>query len=106
VSDANIGASASRYLFDNYLTLNLSGTVIEAASAAAVPEPDMLALVGIGLLGFLGIRRTERKDEETNVASFDNTSLTPFGETEFERSAYQVDRRETSTAQRSDWDAQ
>ncbi|SDG83849.1 PEP-CTERM sorting domain-containing protein [Nitrosomonas sp. Nm132] len=106
LSDANIGASASRYLFDNYLTLNLSGTVIEAASAAAVPEPDMLALVGIGLLGFLGIRRTERKDEEANVASFDNTSLTPFGETEFERSTYQIDRRETSIAQRSDWDAQ
>lgn len=62
LSDANIGASSSRYIFDNYLTLNLSGTVIETIPAAAIPEPDMLALVGLGLLGFLGIKR--RKDDQ------------------------------------------
>ena len=96
---------ASCYIFDSYLTLNLSGTIIEAVSAA-VPEPNMFALVSIGLLGFLGIRRTERRDEETNVASLDNTSLTSFGETEFDHSTYQVSRLERSITQRNDWDAQ
>lgn len=89
----------------SYLTLNLSGTIIEAVSAA-VPEPNMFALVSIGLLGFLGIRRTERRDEETNVASLDNTSLTSFGETELDHSTYQVSRLERSMTQRNDWDAQ
>ena len=60
LSDENVGAPDSRYNFNDYLTLHVSGTVIEGsvlAAANAIPEPDMLALVAIGLLGFLGIRR-------------------------------------------------
>lgn len=41
------------------LALSFASTRVNAIPliATVVPEPDMLALVAIGLLGFLGIRR-------------------------------------------------
>ncbi len=59
LSDADIGASSSRYSYDNHLTLNLTGNVIRqpSASPVAVPVPGILSLFGIGLLGFIGLRR-------------------------------------------------
>ena len=56
LSDANVGAATSRN--DYTLLLNLTGNVIQRASAAPapIPEPGVLALFGIGLLG-LGLGR-------------------------------------------------
>jgi hypothetical protein len=60
LSDANVGAAASRFSGFS-LTLNLSGTVIaqQQPPTNGVPEPAMLGLVGVGLLG-LGIGRRRR----------------------------------------------
>ena len=56
LSDADFGASDSRFIYS--LTLNLRGNVIEQASN--VPEPGMLAPLGIGLLGLTRNRRRLR----------------------------------------------
>lgn len=63
LSDADVGASSSRYAFNDYLTLNLTGTVVEQpvlAAAVAIPEPGMLALISAGLFGLLGLSRSRR----------------------------------------------
>jgi hypothetical protein len=62
LSDADVGAAASR---SNYgLLLNLKGNVIGLPSLVAadntVPEPGALALVGVGFVG-LGMTRRTRK---------------------------------------------
>ena len=50
LSDANVGAASSR--FNYVLTLNLTGSVVER-----IPEPGILSLLGIGLLGLPFARR-------------------------------------------------
>jgi len=58
LSDADVGASSSR--FNNYsLTLNLKGEVRERQSNG-IPEPGILGLLGIGLLGLAMGRRQRR----------------------------------------------
>jgi hypothetical protein len=58
LSDADVGASSSR--FKNYsLTLNLKGEVRERQSNG-IPEPGILGLLGIGLLGLAMGRRQRR----------------------------------------------
>jgi hypothetical protein len=58
LSNANVSAFSSRSSFDDHLTLNPSGAAVEKPTPAATsPEPGVLALVGISLLGFLGIGR-------------------------------------------------
>lgn len=57
--DSTVGASASRNL-DYILTLNLSGRLIarDDVVSATVPEPGILSMLGIGLLGIgVGMRR-------------------------------------------------
>lgn len=64
LSDANVGASSSRYAFNDYLTLNLTGNVIERSSIAQVndvPEPGLLALMSIGLFSLLGLARRKQQ---------------------------------------------
>lgn len=58
LSNTNVNTSSSRSSFDDHLTLNPSDAAVEKPTpAVASPEPGVLALVGIGLLGFLGMRR-------------------------------------------------
>ena len=52
LSDANVGAASTRN--DAFITLNLTGNVVDRA---AVPEPFSLALLGIGLAGIAASRR-------------------------------------------------
>lgn len=49
LSDADVGARTSRYKYADYLILNLKGSVIERPQL--VPEPGVLGLLGLGLLG-------------------------------------------------------
>ena len=61
LSDADVGAANSR---SNYtMTLNLKGNVASGSQRLAndVPEPGMLALASIGLLGLVLIRRRARR---------------------------------------------
>ncbi|SDX98604.1 PEP-CTERM sorting domain-containing protein [Nitrosomonas sp. Nm33] len=57
---ANVSTSSHHASFDDHLTPNPSDAVVEKSPPAAPsPEPCALALVGIGLLGFLGMRRRQ-----------------------------------------------
>ena len=54
LSDADVGAASSRFAYNNYLTLNLTGTVDERVVPGQVnelPEPTTLFLMGLGLAG-------------------------------------------------------
>ncbi len=58
LSNVNVSTSSRRSSFDDHLTLNPSGVAVKKPTPAATsPEPGALTLVGIGLLGFLGMRR-------------------------------------------------
>lgn len=59
LSDADIGAAASRWNYS--MTLNLMGSVVDGQSITSVPEPGMLALFGIGLLGLGATRLRARR---------------------------------------------
>lgn len=55
LSDADVGAASTR---NNYtLTVNLAGTVLAQPQGGTVPEPHMLGLVCVGLLGLAYSRR-------------------------------------------------
>lgn len=55
LSDADVGAASSRFAYNNYLTLNLTGTVDERVVVPGqvndLPEPTTLFLIGLGLAG-------------------------------------------------------
>jgi hypothetical protein len=66
LSDADVGAASSRASYT--MTLNLKGNVVAARQAVSndVPEPGMLALASIGLLGLALTRRRYRLGAASN----------------------------------------
>jgi hypothetical protein len=59
LSDADVGATSTRFS-DYSLTLNLMGTVIDRLPGNTVPEPNTVALLGLGLLGMMFSRGRRR----------------------------------------------
>lgn len=63
LSDADVGAVSSRFAYNNYLTLNLTGTVdervVNPGQVNDLPEPTTLFLIGLGLAG-LGFSRRKK----------------------------------------------
>ena len=56
---ADRGEPFAHHRYDHYLTMLLAVTLADSSFLAAlIPEPEMLGHVGLGLLGFLGIRRS------------------------------------------------
>lgn len=58
LSDTDVSVFARHFTYDDQLTLKPSDAAVKKPTPAATSsEPGVLALVGIGLLGFLGIGR-------------------------------------------------